>query len=91
MDGDGADPWLAAGAATPLAQGGLQVRRSADLGQDERVPVGSGRTSLPTLTSVPDTYIAALFSGRHMLAPNDDSSYHIDCSVAHFRRFDTIK
>jgi hypothetical protein len=42
-------------------------------------------TSLPTLTSVPDTYLAALFSGRHPLAPNADGAFFIDRDGAHFR------
>jgi len=35
-------------------------------------------TSLPTLTSVPDTYLAALFYGRHPLAPNQEGAFFID-------------
>jgi len=42
-------------------------------------------TSLPTLTSVPDTYLAALFSGRHPHAPNADGAFFIDRDGAHFR------
>jgi len=42
-------------------------------------------TSLPTLTSVPDTYLAALFSGRHPLAPNADGAIFIDRNGDHFR------
>ena len=42
-------------------------------------------TSLPTLTSVPDTYLAALFSGRHPLAPNADGAIYIDRDGDHFR------
>ena len=41
-------------------------------------------TSLPTLTSVTDTYLAALFSGRYPLAPDEDGAYFIDRSGAHF-------
>jgi len=41
-------------------------------------------TSLPTLTSVPDTYLAALFSGRHPLAPNADGAIFIDRNGTHF-------
>jgi len=41
-------------------------------------------TSLPTLTSAPDTYLAALFSGRHSLAPNAEGAIFIDRSGAHF-------
>jgi len=41
-------------------------------------------TSLPTLTSVPDTYLAALFSGRHPLASNSQGAFFIDRSGAHF-------
>jgi len=41
-------------------------------------------TSLPTLTSVPDTYLAALFSGRHPLAPNAYGTFFIDRCGAHF-------
>jgi hypothetical protein len=42
-------------------------------------------TSLPTLTSVPDTYLAALFSGRHPLAPNAEGAIFIDRNGDHFR------
>jgi ubiquitin len=42
-------------------------------------------TSLPTLTSVPDTYLAALFSGHHPLAPNADGTYFIDRNGDRFR------
>jgi hypothetical protein len=42
-------------------------------------------TSLQTLTSVPDTYLAALFSGRHPLAPNAEGAIFIDRDGAHFR------
>jgi hypothetical protein len=43
-------------------------------------------TSLPTLTSVPDTYLDSMFSGRHILAPDDDDggAYFIDRSGTHF-------
>ena len=42
-------------------------------------------TSLPTLTSVPDTYLEVFFSGRHPLAPDPtDGSFFIDRSGAHF-------
>ena len=41
-------------------------------------------TSLPTLTSVPDTYLAALFSGRHPLASNADGAFFVDRCGAHF-------
>jgi len=44
-------------------------------------------TSLPTLTSVPDTYLAALFSGRHPLAPDVEGAFafFIDRNGDHFR------
>jgi hypothetical protein len=42
-------------------------------------------TSLPTLTSVHDTYLAALFSGRHPVAPNADGAIFIDRNGDHFR------
>ena len=35
-------------------------------------------TSLPTLTSVPDTYHASIFSGRFPLFPDADGAYFID-------------
>jgi hypothetical protein len=36
-------------------------------------------TSLPTLTSVPGTYLEAFFSGRHLLAPDPvDGAFFID-------------
>ena len=41
-------------------------------------------TSLPTLTSVPDTYLASCFSGRFPLAPAD-GVYFIDRDGTHFR------
>ena len=41
-------------------------------------------TSLPTLTSVHDTYLAALFSGRHPVAPNADGAIFIDRNGDHF-------
>ena len=41
-------------------------------------------TSLPTLTSVPNTYLAALFSGRHPLAPSAEGAFFIDRCGAHF-------
>ena len=42
-------------------------------------------TSLPTLTSVPGTYLEAFFSGRHPLAPDTaDGAFFIDRSGAHF-------
>jgi hypothetical protein len=42
-------------------------------------------TSLQTLTSVPDTYLASLFSGRFQLTPNADGAYFIDRDGRHFR------
>ena len=42
-------------------------------------------TSLPTLTSVPGTYLEAMFSGRHPLAPNGEGAYFIDRNGEHFR------
>ena len=41
-------------------------------------------TSRQTLTSVPDTYLSAMFSGRFALAPDADSSYFIDRDGKHF-------
>ena len=41
-------------------------------------------TSLPTLTSVPDTYLESMFGGRYPLALNPDGTYFIDRSGAHF-------
>jgi vacuolar-type H+-ATPase subunit I/STV1 len=42
-------------------------------------------TSLPTLTSVRDTYIGSMFSGCFPLAPDPtDGAYFIDRSGAHF-------
>ena len=42
-------------------------------------------TSLPTLTSVPGTYLEAFFSGRHPLAPDPtDGAFFIDRSGALF-------
>jgi hypothetical protein len=42
-------------------------------------------TSRQTLTSVPDTYFASLFSGRFALTPNAEGAYFIDRDGAHFR------
>ena len=42
-------------------------------------------TSLPTLTSVADTYLASIFSGRFPLAPNAEGAYFIDRNGDHFR------
>jgi hypothetical protein len=42
-------------------------------------------TSLETLTSVPDSFFAAMFSGRFALAPGADGSYFIDRDGTHFR------
>jgi hypothetical protein len=42
-------------------------------------------TSRQTLTSVPDTYFASLFSGRFELTLDDDSSYFIDRDGTHFK------
>ena len=42
-------------------------------------------TSRQTLTSVPDTYLASMFSGRFELEPDvDDGSYFIDRDPRHF-------
>ena len=41
-------------------------------------------TSLPTLTSVPNTYLEVMFSGRYPLAADLDGAYFIDRSGAHF-------
>ena len=41
-------------------------------------------TSLPTLTSVPDTYLEVMFSGRYTLAADPDGAYFIDRSGSHF-------
>jgi hypothetical protein len=42
-------------------------------------------TSLPTLTSVPDTYLEVMFSGRYPLAADPDGAYFIDRNGDHFR------
>ena len=43
-------------------------------------------TSLQNLTSVPDTYLEAFFSGRYLLgAPNAEGAYFIDRDGTHFR------
>ena len=41
-------------------------------------------TSLATLTSVPDTYLEVMFSGRYPLVADLDNTYFIDRSGAHF-------
>jgi hypothetical protein len=44
------------------------------------------KTSRQTLTSVPDTYLASMFSGRFELAPDGaERSYFIDRDGTHFR------
>ena len=52
-----------------------------------RLDVGGHKftTSLQTLTSVPDTYFASLFSGRFALTPNAEGAYFIDRDGSHFR------
>jgi len=42
-------------------------------------------TSLPTLTSVPDTFLQSMFSGRHPLARDGDGVFFIDRNGDHFR------
>ena len=42
-------------------------------------------TSLETLTSVPDTYFASLFSGRFELTTDAEGTYSIDRDGVHFR------
>ena len=42
-------------------------------------------TSRQTLTSIPDTYFASLFSGRFELAPDAEGAYFIDRDGEHFR------
>ena len=51
-----------------------------------RLDVGGHKftTSLQTLTSVPDTYLASLFSGRYELAPDAEGEYLIDRDGEHF-------
>lgn len=41
-------------------------------------------TSRQTLTSVPDTYLSSMFSGRFELTPDDDNAYFIDRDGRHF-------
>jgi hypothetical protein len=41
-------------------------------------------TSRQTLTSIPDTYLSAMFSGRFALAPDADGAYFIDRDGKHF-------
>ena len=42
-------------------------------------------TSLQTLTSVPDTYLSSMFSGRFALGLDNDGAYCIDRDGTHFR------
>jgi hypothetical protein len=43
-------------------------------------------TSRRTLTSIPDTYLSSMFSGRFALAPDAaDGSYFLDRDGTHFR------
>jgi len=57
--------------ATRLAATSKVVLRS---GHECKPLIGGVRfeTSLPTLTSVPNTYLGAVFSGRHPLVPDPD-------------------
>jgi hypothetical protein len=41
-------------------------------------------TSRQTLTSIPDTYLSSMFSGRFELSPDADGSYFIDRPGKHF-------
>ena len=52
-----------------------------------RLNVGGHKfeTSLQTLTSLPDTYLASLFSGLFALTPNAEGAYSIDRDGSHFR------
>lgn len=42
------------------------------------------KTSLSTLRKEPNTMLAAMFSGRHELTPDEDGSYFIDRDGTHF-------
>jgi hypothetical protein len=42
-------------------------------------------TSRQTLTSIPDTYLSSLFSGRFELATDADGAYFIERDGSHFR------
>ena len=42
-------------------------------------------TSRRTLTSIPDTYLSSLFSGRFELATDADGAYFIERDGSHFR------
>jgi len=42
-------------------------------------------TSRQTLTSIPNTYLESMFSGRYELTPNIDGTYFIDRDGTHFR------
>lgn len=57
--------------------------------QDSRVKLNIGghlfMTSTFTLTRDPDSMLAAMFSGRHALKQEDDSSYFLDRDGTHFR------
>jgi len=55
---------------------------------NECKPLVGGRTfttSRTTLTSVRDTFLEVMFSGRHELFPDADGAYFIDRDGAHFR------
>ena len=43
------------------------------------------KTTSTTLTKEPDTMLAAMFSGRHELIPEEDGAYFIDRDGTHFR------
>lgn len=52
-----------------------------------KLDVGGSKftTTLSTLQNVPDTMLAAMFSGRHNTAPNAEGYYFIDRDGTHFR------
>ncbi|KAL0084037.1 hypothetical protein F4703DRAFT_1609279 [Phycomyces blakesleeanus] len=52
-----------------------------------RLNVGGGifETSLGTLRRDPDSLLATMFSGKHVLTPGGDGSYFIDRDPSHFR------
>ena len=62
----------------------LRLSRKVD---ECKALVGGHRftTSLQTLTSVPDTFLASMFSGRFQLSPDAEEVYFIDRDGTHFR------
>jgi len=64
-----------------------RAAENCKLGPRIQLNIGGQRytTSIQTLTSVPGSMLAAMFSGRFSLAPDEDGAYFIDRDGTHFR------